>query len=104
MSASIETPPLLARASGATLSEQLARRYAERIGQRLLTPGTRLPSVRECAERHQVSPSTVVGAYDLLQAQGLVEARRIRAPTAAARPASAGAARCARHNLSLIHI
>jgi DNA-binding transcriptional MocR family regulator len=34
-----------------------------------------LPSVRECAARHGVSPSTVVGAYDLLQAQGLVQAR-----------------------------
>lgn len=67
--------PLLARADGATLTEQLARRFAERIGQRLLPPGARLPSVRACAQRHQVSASTVVGAYDLLQAQGLVEAR-----------------------------
>ncbi|MDP2006171.1 MAG: PLP-dependent aminotransferase family protein, partial [Rubrivivax sp.] len=38
-------------------------------------PGARLPSVRECARRHAVSPSTVVGAYDLLQARGLVQAR-----------------------------
>ena len=67
--------PLLARAAGATLAEQLAQRFAERIEQRLLSAGARLPSVRECAERHRVSPSTVVGAYDLLQAQGLVEAR-----------------------------
>ncbi len=65
---------LLARA-GATLAEQLAQRYAERIQQRLLAPGARLPSVRDCALRHGVSPSTVVGAYDLLQAQGLVQAR-----------------------------
>ena len=65
----------LARAGRATLSEQLAERFAERIRQRLLSPGTRLPSVRACAERHGVSPSTVVGAYDLLQAQGLVQAR-----------------------------
>ncbi|MFO1266197.1 MAG: winged helix-turn-helix domain-containing protein [Rubrivivax sp.] len=34
-----------------------------------------MPSVRDCAARHGVSPSTVVGAYDLLQAQGLVQAR-----------------------------
>jgi len=65
----------LARAGRATLSEQLAERFAERIRQRLLSPGTRLPSVRSCAARHGVSPSTVVGAYDLLQAQGLVQAR-----------------------------
>jgi DNA-binding transcriptional MocR family regulator len=31
-----------------------------------------------CAHTHSVSPSTVVAAYDLLQAQGLVEARRQR--------------------------
>jgi DNA-binding transcriptional MocR family regulator len=67
--------PLLARTAGATLAEQLALRYAERIAQRLLPPGARLPSVREGARRHGVSASTVVGAYDLLQAQGLVQAR-----------------------------
>lgn len=67
--------PLVTRAAGATLAEQLAQRYAERIAQRLLAPGARLPSVRAAAERHRVSAATVVGAYDLLQAQGLVEAR-----------------------------
>ena len=68
----------LARRSDTTLTEQLTRRFAERIGQRLLAPGARLPSVRECARRHAVSPYTVVAAYDQLQAQGLVEARRQR--------------------------
>ena len=65
----------LARRADAPLAAQLAQRVAERIAQRLLPPGARLPSVREGARRHGVSPSTVVGAYDLLQAQGLVEAR-----------------------------
>lgn len=60
------------------LSQQLAQRYAQQITQGAMAAGTRLPSVRECARRHQVSPSTVVAAYDLLQAQGLVEARRQR--------------------------
>ena len=75
------TPPAplstatLARAASTTLPEQLAARFAERITQRLLAPGARLPSVRSCAQRHAVSPSTVVAAYDLLQARGLVEAR-----------------------------
>jgi DNA-binding transcriptional MocR family regulator len=67
--------PLLARATGPTLAEQLAGRFADRIGQRLLAPGSRLPSVRDCAARHGVSPATVVAAYDRLQAQGLVSAR-----------------------------
>jgi DNA-binding transcriptional MocR family regulator len=65
----------LARTSHTSLAEQLAERFAERIRQRLLGPGSRLPSVRECAARHGVSPSTVVSAYDLLQARGLVLAR-----------------------------
>ncbi len=69
------TPRSLTRGAGQTLTEQLAQRFASQIGQRLLRAGTRLPSVRDCARRHQVSPATVVGAYDLLQAQGLVEAR-----------------------------
>ena len=63
------------RSGSATLAEQLAGRYAERITQRLLAPGARLPSVREGARRHGVSPGTIVGAYDLLQARGLVQAR-----------------------------
>ena len=74
--------------------------------QRLLAPGARLPSVRECARRHGVSPHTVVAAYDQLLARGLVEARpparllRARAPArrTAARPPSRrrGAARARR--------
>jgi len=69
------TPNALSRDGEATLAAQLAARYAERIEQQLLAPGARLPSVRECARRHTVSPSTVVAAYDQLAAQGLVEAR-----------------------------
>ena len=49
---------------------------AERIRSCLLAPGARLPSVRQCAEQQGVSVSTVVTAYDQLQAQGLVEARK----------------------------
>jgi DNA-binding transcriptional MocR family regulator len=73
-----DTPAALARDASQTLTEQLAARYAERIDQRLLAPGARLPSVRECARRHRVSASTVVAAYEQLLARGLVEARRQR--------------------------
>ncbi|MBQ0943295.1 PLP-dependent aminotransferase family protein [Ideonella sp. 4Y16] len=72
------SPGTLARHAGQTLAEQLAAQFTERIRQRLLAPGARLPSVRECARRHGVSPHTVVAAYDQLLAQGLVEARRQR--------------------------
>jgi len=61
-----------------TRVERLATHYAQRISARQLQPGGRLPSVRDCARAHGVSPSTVVAAYDRLQAQGLIEARRQR--------------------------
>ncbi|HSX94367.1 MAG TPA: PLP-dependent aminotransferase family protein [Hydrogenophaga sp.] len=69
---------MLMKTANQSLTEQLAERYADRIRQRLLVPGARLPSVRACAAQHGVSPSTVVAAYDLLLAQGLVQARRQR--------------------------
>jgi len=61
-----------------------------------MAPGSRLPSVRQCAQQQGVSPSTVVAAYDQLLAQGLVEARRnqgfyirnrAQAPVSIAQPA-----------------
>ena len=70
-------PPLL-RGASQPLAGQLAERYAQRIRERLLLPGARLPSVRDCARQHGVSPHTVVAAYDQLQAAGLLEARRQR--------------------------
>ncbi|MFE8644651.1 PLP-dependent aminotransferase family protein [Sphingomonas sp. NCPPB 2930] len=69
---------MLTRTPTQTLTEQLAGRLAERVRSGLLAPGARLPSVRECARQQGVSPHTVVAAYDLLLAQGLVEARRQR--------------------------
>lgn len=98
MESPASNPPAGTAGPAATLAEQLAQRFAERIGQRLLPPGARLPSVRGCAKAHRVSPGTVVGAYDLLQARGLVEARPQRGffvravapvPAAAARSAPA---------------
>ena len=69
---------ILTRTASQTLTEQLSGRFAEQIRARLMPPGARLPSVRECARQHGVSPHTVVAAYDVLLAQGLVEARRQR--------------------------
>ena len=69
---------MLTRSSPEPLAEQLSARFAERIRTRLIAPGARLPSVRECARQQGVSPATVVAAYDRLQAAGLVEARRQR--------------------------
>jgi DNA-binding transcriptional MocR family regulator len=92
------THPPLQRGAAQPLAGQLAERYAQRIRERLLPPGARLPSVRECARQHGVSPHTVVAAYDQLQAAGLLEARSQRGffvresratPQRQARPAAA---------------
>ena len=69
---------MLMKTASQSLTEQLGARFAERIRNRLLAPGARLPSVRLCAEQQGVSVSTVVAAYDQLQAQGLVVASRNR--------------------------
>jgi DNA-binding transcriptional MocR family regulator len=58
------------------LPAQLAARLAQRIENHALRPGTRLPSIRNCAEESSVSRSTVVEAYDQLIAAGLIESRR----------------------------
>jgi DNA-binding transcriptional MocR family regulator len=67
---------MLMKTSTHSLTEQLSARFTQRIRDRLLAPGARLPSVRQCALQQGVSPSTVVAAYDQLLAQGLVEARK----------------------------
>ncbi len=81
---------MLTRTSSQSLTEQLAARFAERIRDRLLASGARLPSIRDCARQHGVSPHTVVAAYDQLLAQGLVESRKNRGFfVRGARPAAA---------------
>ena len=57
------------KASGRTaeVMEAIRRKLAARV----LTPGERLPSIRRFAASMQVSPSTVVEAYDRLAAEGL---------------------------------
>ncbi|MRD49401.1 PLP-dependent aminotransferase family protein [Caenimonas koreensis] len=67
---------MLMKSATHSLTEQLSDRFAQRIRDRLLAPGARLPSVRQCALQTGVSPSTVVSAYDKLLALGLVEARK----------------------------
>lgn len=85
---------LLSRAASQPLTEQLAQRFVARMRDQLLVSGARLPSVRQCAQMHGVSASTVVAAYDWLVAQGWVEARphrgffvRDRTPRTPASPA-----------------
>lgn len=81
----------LVRDAEQTLADQLAARYAQRIDEHALKPGTRLASIRAAAAQHGVSRTTVVDAYERLIAGGYVESRRgsgfyvrARAPRAAA--------------------
>jgi DNA-binding transcriptional MocR family regulator len=102
-------PPAFERGALSSLPEQLAQWLAARIQTRVLAAGARLPSVREAARRHGLSPSTVVAAYDQLQAQGLVEARaqrgyfvRERGPRGAASQPAPAARRAPPHDAAAL--
>src|SRR6516165_7314678 len=58
------------------LADQIVTGIKRQIDDRLLRPGTRLPSIRGFAESHNVSRFTVVEAYDRLVAMGYLQSRR----------------------------
>jgi len=62
--------------SPVTLVEQIVAWYAARIDERVLRPGSRMPSIRAFAAEHGVSRFTVVEAYDRLVARAYLESRR----------------------------
>ena len=74
------TPPplagLLSRDSGESLIDQIVRSVVARIDDKVLRSGARMPSIRQFAATHGVSPFTVVASYDKLVARGYVESRR----------------------------
>jgi DNA-binding transcriptional MocR family regulator len=59
-----------------TLVDQIVGWYAARIDERVLRPGSRMPSIRHFSAEHRVSRFTVVEAYDRLIARGYLESRR----------------------------
>ncbi len=71
-----QPPSFLSPRGDRTLVEQIVDWYAARIDERLIRPGTRMPSVRQLAAGHAVSRFTVVEAYDRLVARGYLESRR----------------------------
>ncbi|MFK4825906.1 PLP-dependent aminotransferase family protein [Paenochrobactrum sp. BZR 588] len=64
------------RTTEQTRTEELMNVIRVKIANRVLSPSDRLPSVRRFAATMQVSPSTVVEAYDRLEAEGIIRARR----------------------------
>jgi len=57
------------------LYETLADSIAGQVAQGVLREGERIPSVRQTAQHHQLSISTVVRAFLLLESRGVIEAR-----------------------------
>lgn len=58
------------------LVDQIVDGIRRQIDDRVLRPGTKLPSIRKFAEAYRVSRFTAVEAYDRLVALGYLEARR----------------------------
>ncbi|GEC36225.1 transcriptional regulator [Sinorhizobium meliloti] len=62
-------------AAGESLIARVMGTVKHRIAARSLTPGARLPSIRSFALAMKVSKSTVVEAYERLQAEGVIRSR-----------------------------
>lgn len=71
-----KAPPSLIRGSNETLVDQIVRLVENKIDQKLLRAGARMPSIRHYADTQDVSRFTVVEAYDRLVARGYLESRR----------------------------
>ncbi|SFI71080.1 MocR-like pyridoxine biosynthesis transcription factor PdxR [Thermoflavimicrobium dichotomicum] len=63
----------LNRQSQIPLAQQIFQAFADRILSGYFPSGSRLPSVRKLARTLQVSPVTVIQAFDLLEKQQLIE-------------------------------
>ena len=65
-----------AAAARTPLAKSLAQAIARQIAEGVLKTGDKLPSLRELAELHGCAKNTVVAAFELLVARGLVDPRR----------------------------
>jgi DNA-binding GntR family transcriptional regulator len=73
----MQTPMFyISRDAGSSLVEQIVTAVANRIDDKLLRTGARMPSIRQFADEQNVSRFTVVEAYDRLVAKGYLESRR----------------------------
>jgi DNA-binding transcriptional regulator YhcF (GntR family) len=75
--------------SSTPIYEQIIARIEEAVATDLLTPGERLPTVRDLAAELAVAPGTVARAYSALEERGILETQGARGPRVAERPASA---------------
>ncbi|MEM6569637.1 MAG: GntR family transcriptional regulator [Planctomycetota bacterium] len=73
------TPPIHVHVSpndDAPIYRQVVRQVVEGVASGALAPGERLPSLRAMAQQLAVAPLTVKKAYDVLEADGVIETRR----------------------------
>src|SRR5438876_1231959 len=75
MPTSIPGSVLHATATLDHLYEQVAERISRLIDEGTLRPGERIPSVRKLCLQQEVSMTTALQAYRLLESRGLIEAR-----------------------------
>lgn len=59
-----------------TLASSLADAIARQIGEGLYKAGEKLPSLRELAQLHGCAKNTIVAAFEMLVARGLIDPRR----------------------------
>ncbi|HJV25155.1 MAG TPA: PLP-dependent aminotransferase family protein [Aromatoleum sp.] len=62
--------------SDVALVTQITSGLKQLVAQRKLAQGMKVPSIRQFARQHGISPSTVVEAYDRLVAEGVLVARQ----------------------------
>jgi len=59
-----------------TLTAKLVQLIRQQIDEGVHAPGSRLPSIREMAQRHDCAKNTIVNVFDELTGQGVIEPRR----------------------------
>ncbi len=62
--------------SGVPISRQIADQIRGHAAGGTITPGDRLPSVRQLAKELAVNPNTILHVYERLTAEGLLERRQ----------------------------
>ncbi len=60
----------------APIAESLARLIGRQIAEGVYRPGDKLPSLRELAQLHRYAKNTVVVAFEMLVARGLIQPKQ----------------------------
>lgn len=68
------------------LTEQIRRQITDQARNGMLSPGVRLPTVRQLARDLDLAPGTVAKAYQILEADRVIETRGRGGSFVAARP------------------